>query len=451
MTYRILVADAEPARSASIFERLAREGYDVSIVGGTAAPEGAVPSPDLLVLHAGLYHQDGHALLERLHRSSPELETIFLKDTDADLPPPTSKVVDVLPKNADLDGLVRTVRRLSDRWELRRETRQQYGFQSLIGESTVMRTALDIARRVALTEASAILIRGESGTGKDLLARAIHFESPRAERPFVTVMCTALQDTLLENDLFGHEKGAYTDAKGMKKGLFEVADGGSLFLNEIGDMGLSLQSKLLRVLDEQTFRRVGGSEDIRVNVRIIAATNRDLEALIAAGKFRSDLFYRLNIFPLYLSPLRERSEDLPLFVQHFLRKFGRKYRKNLAGLSPEALSKLQGYDWPGNVRELRNVMERACALSASDTLSAQDLVFWRLGAVPERQRPLSLPPGGVKLDEVERDLVVQAMERAEGNQTMAAALLGISRFRLRGRLKRFRIQVRPDRPSRPRP
>jgi two-component system response regulator AtoC len=255
-------------------------------------------------------------------------------------------------------------------------------------------------------------------------------------------MCTALQDTLLENDLFGHEKGAFTDAKGQKKGLFEMADGGSIFLNEIGDMGPNLQAKLLRVLDEQTFRRVGGAEDVKVDVRVIAATNRDLEQSIREGKFRSDLFYRLNIFPLYLPPLRERLEDIPLFVGHFLKRNARKYRRTFSGISRKAQAKLQAYDWPGNVRELRNVFERACALAAGPEIGEEDLTFWRLGAHPEGRRAVSLPPEGVLLDQVEKDLVLQALQRSEGNQTVAAGLLGISRFRLRSRMKRYGILAR---------
>jgi len=312
-----------------------------------------------------------------------------------------------------------------------------------------MQAVLHLARQMARCEASAIFIRGESGTGKDLLARALHYESLRADRPFVTVMCTALQDTLLENDLFGHEKGAFTDAKGLKKGLFETADGGSIFLNEIGDMGPNLQAKLLRVLDEQTFRRVGGAEDVRVDVRVVAATNRDLEQTIREGKFRPDLFYRLNIFPIYLPPLRERREDIPLFVDHFLKRYSRKYRRTFTGVSRKGSAKLLGYDWPGNVRELRNVLERACALAAGPEIGENDLTFWRMGADPGTRRPIALPPGGLRLDEVEKDLVLQALERSGGNQTLAAALLGISRFRLRGRMRRFDIHAGKSPPRTP--
>jgi transcriptional regulator with GAF, ATPase, and Fis domain len=353
--------------------------------------------------------------------------------------PVSPRISEIVPKPINLDLLVRMVRQFSEATGLRQEARQKYGLAGMIGESAKMQNILKITRLVARSEAEAIFIRGESGTGKDLLARAIHYESPRADRPFVTVMCTALQDTLLENDLFGHEKGAFTDAKGQKQGLFELADGGSIFLNEIGDMGPNLQAKLLRVLDEHTFRRVGGAEDVRVDVRVIAATNRDLELSIREGRFRSDLFYRLNIFPLYLPPLRERMEDIPLFVAHFLKRNARKYRRSYSGINRKAMAKLQGYDWPGNVRELRNVLERACALAAGAEIGEEDLTFWRMGAPPESRPAVSLPPGGVILDQVEKDLVLQALERSSGNQTLAAGLLGISRFRLRSRMKRFGI------------
>ncbi|HVR87570.1 MAG TPA: sigma-54 dependent transcriptional regulator, partial [Planctomycetota bacterium] len=392
-----------------------------------------------------LLDRGGRALLETLHEKSPEMSAILLDGHESPKvarDPISPRIWEIVPKPINLDLLVRTVRQLSDATGLREEARRKYGLAGLIGESAKMRSILKVTRQVSRSEAEAIFIRGESGTGKDLLARAIHYESPRTDRPFVTVMCTALQDTLLENDLFGHEKGAFTDAKGQKQGLFELADGGSIFLNEIGDMGPNLQAKLLRVLDEHTFRRVGGAEDVRVDVRVIAATNRDLEQSIREGRFRSDLFYRLNIFPLYLPPLRERMEDIPLFVAHFLKRNARKYRRSYSGISRKAMAKLQGYDWPGNVRELRNVLERACALGAGPEIGEEDLTFWRMGAAPESRPALPLPPGGVILDQVEKDLVLQALERSSGNQTLAAGLLGISRFRLRSRMKRYGILAR---------
>jgi DNA-binding NtrC family response regulator len=442
MAYRILVADLEPQFAVAITERLLREGFDVASVAAGQEPPGA--SPDLVLLDADMLDQGGRSLVDRLRARSPDLSTLLLEGNSPGATRRTAVEgsLEVLPRSVDLDLLVRTVRELCESRGLRQEARAQYGLGAMIGRSPKMQAVLHVAEQIARSEASAIFIRGESGTGKDLLARALHYESLRIDHPFVTVMCTALQDTLLENDLFGHEKGAFTDAKGLKKGLFELADGGSIFLNEIGDMGPNLQAKLLRVLDEQTFRRVGGAEDVRVDLRVIAATNRDLEDSIRDGKFRPDLFYRLNIFPIYLPPLRERMEDIPLFVEHFLKRNARKYRRTFVGVSRKGMAKLQGYDWPGNVRELRNVLERACALSAGPEIGEGDLTFWRMGAAPENRRAVALPPGGVLLDEVEKDLVVQALERSGGNQTLAAALLGISRFRLRSRMRRFGIRAR---------
>jgi len=450
MPYRILAVDLEPPSATSTLERLRREGFDVESVS-TPSQEPGGAAPDLLLLDSAAPDRGRKALLDRLRARTPDLSVILLgAATTPGLPGPFGEgALEVLPKPVDVDLLVGLIRELCESRGLRHETRAQYGWAVLIGRSPKMQAVLHLARQMARCEASAIFIRGESGTGKDLLARALHYESLRADRPFVTVMCTALQDTLLENDLFGHEKGAFTDAKGLKKGLFETADGGSIFLNEIGDMGPNLQAKLLRVLDEQTFRRVGGAEDVRVDVRVVAATNRDLEQTIREGKFRPDLFYRLNIFPIYLPPLRERREDIPLFVDHFLKRYSRKYRRTFTGVSRKGSAKLLGYDWPGNVRELRNVLERACALAAGPEIGENDLTFWRMGADPGTRRPIALPPGGLRLDEVEKDLVLQALERSGGNQTLAAALLGISRFRLRGRMRRFDIHAGKSPPRTP--
>jgi two-component system response regulator AtoC len=447
MTYRILVADTEPSSGLPIVERLSREGFEVKTMEQPAPSLETFPL-DLLLVDAAFLEEKASPILEQLRRKSPEMAAILLDGVKS---PHSARVAmaqgisEILSKPVDLELLVRRVRQLNESSGLRQEARLQYGLAGLIGASANMKSIFDVALKVARSEASAIFIRGESGTGKDLLARAIHYESTRADHPFVTVMCTALQDTLLENDLFGHEKGAFTDAKGQKKGLFECADGGSIFLNEIGDMGANLQSKLLRVLDEQTFRRVGGADDVKVDVRVIAATNRDLDRSISEGKFRADLFYRLNIFPIYLPPLRERMEDLPMFVAHFLKRNARKYRRTFTGITRKAMAKLQEYDWPGNVRELRNVFERACALSAGPEIGDQDLTFWRMGAQPEQRKSILLPPGGVILDDVEKELVQQALERTGGNQTLAAGLLGISRFRLRSRIKRFGLSSKEAR------
>ncbi len=444
MAYHILVADPDTGRAGGIVERLARDGYDVQSGSHLEAePGGALP--DLLLVDASLLDSAGRIRLHALRSRAPALSVILLGEAMRGTLAKEEEFAEILSRRVDPDLVARSVRRVMEAAGLREEARRRYGLAALIGGSRPIRTVLKNALDVARSEAPAILIRGESGTGKDLLARAIHYESSRAGRPFITVMCTTLQDTLLENELFGHEKGAYTDAKGQKRGVFETADGGTIFLNEIGEMSPQLQAKLLQVLDEQTFRRVGGSEDVRVDVRVIAATNRDLEQSIRTGEFRMDLFYRLNIFPILLPPLRERLDDIPLFVAHFLQRNERKYRRTFTGLGPKAVAKLKAYRWPGNVRELRNVLERACALGTGPEIREGDLQFWEIGAQPGPGHTVLLPPEGLVLEDVERDLVAQALERTLGNQSKAAALLGISRFRLRCRMKRYGLPPKmPD-------
>jgi transcriptional regulator with PAS, ATPase and Fis domain len=311
-----------------------------------------------------------------------------------------------------------------------------------------MTDALALMRRAATSPTSTILLEGESGTGKDLFAKAVHYASPVSKGPFVAVNCAALPDTLLESELFGHERGAFTDARSLKKGLFELADGGTLYLDEIGEMKPGLQAKLLRVIETLTLRRVGGTADISVEVRIVAASNRDLENAVETGAFRTDLFYRLSVVQLRLPPLRDRVEDIPNLVEYFLRDFSVKLRRPLNGVTPEAMEVLMTHRWPGNVRELRNVIERAVLLEEGPLLTTTYLPTPR--PEPARDEPAAggsggapgrfvLPPQGVSLERVEEDLVRQAMAMAKGNQTRAAKLLDVSRDALRYKLKKFGI------------
>ena len=294
------------------------------------------------------------------------------------------------------------------------------------------------AQRVARTSVT-VLITGESGTGKDLVAKSIHYASDRAARPFMNITCTALPETLLESELMGHEQGSFTDAKSSKQGLFELADGGTIFLDEIGDMGVALQSKLLRFLQEKTFRRVGGIKDIKVDVRVIAATNRDLDKAVAAGHFREDLYYRLKVIPVHLPPLRARAEDVPILAAHFINVFNKEFKKGTCGLTDEAVRRLVSYSWPGNVRELRNVIERAMILENKEYLGVEDLPAEVLNRPPLGAEgcPFQLPDGGVALESIEREMVRQALEHTHGNQTRAAQLLDISRDALRYKMKKF--------------
>jgi transcriptional regulator with GAF, ATPase, and Fis domain len=304
-----------------------------------------------------------------------------------------------------------------------------------------MTRIMEVVDQVARTGVSTVLLRGETGTGKDLVARVIHQKSDRAGRPFVNITCTALSETLLESELFGHERGAFTDAKAQKKGLLEVADGGTVFLDEIGDMPAALQAKLLRFLEERKFRRVGGTRELTVDVRVIAATNRDIEQAINEGRFRRDLLYRLNVVTILLPPLRARGDDLRLLAQAFVQRFTREFKKNITAISPRALEKLYSYPWPGNVRELRNVLERAALLCTGTELGPNDIL---LGQAQHATwdwdfEHVTLPPQGFdfrKLGRLERNLLTQALERTGGNQSHAARLLHLTRDRLRYRLQK---------------
>jgi DNA-binding NtrC family response regulator len=325
--------------------------------------------------------------------------------------------------------------------ELRRQTQQQFGFDAIIGRDSSMLQLYDIIKRVAKTGASTVFLRGETGTGKDLVARVIHHNSDRCAMPFVNVTCTALSESLLESELFGHERGAFTDAKAQKKGLFEIADGGTVFLDEVGDMPAALQAKLLRFLEERRFRRVGGTREIGVDVRVIAATNRDLEKAIEEGSFRRDLMYRLNVVTVFLPPLRARGDDIRLLAQHFVTRFATEFKKPITRLSDEARGRLNSYGWPGNVRELRNVVERAVLLCNDNTIHASDIVLGRSEQQPWEWdiENIQLPPEGFdfgKLRNLEYQLLRQALDRTNNNQTQAARLLNLSRDRLRYRLQK---------------
>jgi two-component system, NtrC family, response regulator AtoC len=310
----------------------------------------------------------------------------------------------------------------------------------LVGQSPGFVDSICMLPELARGEAT-VLLSGETGTGKELVARAIHYLGPRAAFPFVPVNCGALPDTLLEAELFGHERGAFTDARLQKRGLLETADGGTVFLDEIAEMVPALQAKLLRFLEEKAFKRVGGSADIRVDVRVVAATNRNLEEEVAKGRFRSDLYYRLNVLPISLPPLRNHPEDVPLLVEYFIDVFNAEFRKRVLGAGPSAYQVLQRYGWPGNVRELRNVVERAMLLSDGERLEARD--FASLSTAAGSGDEIELPPNGVDLEQLERSLVIQALRRAGGNQTRAAGLLGLNRDQIRYRIDKFGLTTTP--------
>ncbi len=339
----------------------------------------------------------------------------------------------------DLDGMVAMIRDVTD--EVTPQKRE------VVAESRVMRDLMNFTRRVAASEATTILLEGENGTGKDLIAKTLHYESTRRAEPFIAINCAAIPDTLLESELFGYEKGAFTDAKAQKRGIFELADRGSLFLDEIGEIPLMLQAKLLRVLEEQSFRRLGGLKDIQLNVRVIAATNRNLREQVAGGHFRQDLYFRLNVIHVAIPALRERGEDIVPLARFFINHYNQKFKRQIEGITPEAAHVLLSHDWPGNVRELRNAIERAMILEESRMITPASLPLSLSEGIREHHSMAaaagvapSIPENGMSLAEHERTLLKQALERAKGNQTQAAKLLHITRDTLRYKMKKFNLR-----------
>jgi transcriptional regulator with GAF, ATPase, and Fis domain len=335
---------------------------------------------------------------------------------------------------------------LKENQYFRQELRDKYQLENVVGRTPAM---LEVYKTVArlVNSNTTVLLQGESGTGKELIARAIHFNGPRAERPFVAVECASLAETLLESELFGHVRGAFTGAVETKKGLFEVADGGTVFLDEIAEISLALQAKLLRVLQEHEIRRVGGTAPIALDVRVIAATNKDLESLVKAGRFREDVFYRLNVVTVHLPPLRERREDIPLLATHFLRKYSEANRKPITHITPPALELLSRYDWPGNVRELEHAIERAVTLTMHTCVLPEDL--------PPKLQPQTIPPylrpahPWLSLEDMEKQHIQDVLQATQGNKQKAAQILGINRRSLYRMAKRYGLNLDEDQPRKP--
>ena len=459
---RVLVVDDERSMQEFLEILLRKEGYDVATAGDVPSALIALDSDDfdLVISDIQMPDRSGLDLLRALRQAQPEIVVIMITafaTTETALAAMKEGAYDYITKPFKVDEIKLVVKKAlekkllaAENARLRHELRSERQQRPLVGNSPRMQQLYEMIGRVAATKTN-VLIVGESGTGKELVARAIHAESDRADKSFVALNCAAIPENLLESELFGHVKGAFTGAVGNKAGLFELADLGTLFLDEVGELTPPLQVKLLRAIQEKTIRRVGGTSDRRVDVRILAATNRRLEDEVSAGRFREDLYYRLNVIQLPLPPLRERMEDLPLLVHHFVEKYTRELGKSVRGVSDEAMERLRAHSYPGNVRELENVIERAVALARGEWIDRESLPPALLQPPAERTSA-ALPQGSVDLDNLvadyERGLLVEALRRAGGVKKRAAHLLGISFRSFRYRLEKLGLDE-PGEPSEP--
>ncbi|HBH03921.1 MAG TPA: Fis family transcriptional regulator [Candidatus Rokubacteria bacterium] len=447
---RILVVDDEEIVRESMAGWLEKDGYTVATApdGPTAVERLRAEPWSILLVDLKMPGMDGLGVLEEARKLRPDAVVVIMTayaTVDTAVTAMKMGAFDYLVKPFDPEELSLLTQKIVAQQALARENillrkvlKREYRFRDLLSNSPKMHAVFDLAR-VAARSHSTILVQGESGTGKELLARAIHVESPRSTGPFVAVSCAALTETLLESELFGHEKGAFTGAVSRRKGKFEAAHGGTLFLDEIGDVSPKLQLDLLRVLEERRFSRVGGTESIQVDVRIIAATNRDLKKALEDGRFREDLYYRLNVIPITLPPLRQRREDLPLLVEHFLEHLGVELGRKLEAVSAEGMRLLTAHDWPGNVRELRNVLERAAVVASGPILDVADLGLLEVHT-EERQGSEGL----ASLEEVERRHIAEVLRRTGGNVSHAARILGIDRVTLYSKIKRYELRKEPE-------
>jgi two-component system response regulator AtoC len=445
-TIHILAVDDDAVACDLLREVLEQEGYAVNTATtGQAAMQLAREVPfDLALIDIRMPDISGIEVLKALKRANPQMPVLMLtaySSMDTTIEAIREGAYDYLSKPCKMEELTITVKRALEQYQLlrenqyfRQELREKYKFENIVGTTPAMLAVYKTVARLVDSKAT-VLIEGESGTGKELIARAIHFNGPRAERPFVAVECASLAESLLESELFGHVRGAFTGAVETKKGLFEIADGGTIFLDEIAEISLGLQAKLLRVLQEHEIRRVGGTQPIQLDVRVIAATNKNVEVLVKAGRFREDLFYRLNVVMLHLPPLRQRQEDIPLLANHFLRKYSEVNHKLISHITQEAMELLSAYHWPGNVRELDHTIERAVTLTMNNALLPADLP-------PRLQQQTDVPhlgptPPLLTLEELEKQHIQAVLRATEGNKKRAAQILGINRRSLYRMAKRY--------------
>ncbi len=452
---KILVVDDEHLIRWSLEQNLKKQGYEVvtAASGEDALRIAREEQPDLVLLDIQLPGISGIEVLEKLKDYDEELVVIMVTaqgGLEIAVNAMRLGAHDYVSKPFNLDELAIIIRKALETSDLKREvarlrseTKKSFP-PNIIGDSRHMKYLMEILDKVARSEASTVLVQGESGTGKELVAKWVHYSSNRAEKPFVAINCAAVPATLLESELFGHEKGAFTDAKTTKKGLFELADGGTVFLDEIGDMEMGMQAKLLRFLEDRTFRRIGGGRVFSVDVRIISATNKDLQKAIEEKSFRNDLYYRLQVIPIFLPPLRERREDIIPLASHFIEVYNRDFNKKVQGIAPMAERMLLDYGWPGNVRELKNVIERAIILGNDETLLLDHLPLEIVaksssegGAQLAPMSMFHLPPEGVDIEEVEKELIRQALDSTEWNQSKAAKKLNLGIDAFRYRMKKF--------------
>lgn len=448
MKKRILVVEDEEKLRRVIELHLVSCGYEVEKAGSAEQALKLADRADLVLTDLRLPGIDGLELLACLRRQNtftPVVVMTAFGSVETAVQAMKAGAVDFLTKPFSLDHLVTVLQKALEFRALRDENRQlreelgrRYDFANIVGRSAPMQEIFATIVRVAPTRAT-VLLAGESGVGKDLIARAIHFHSPRRDRPLVKINCTAIPENLMESELFGYEKGAFTGATTSKPGKFEQADTGTVFLDEIGDVPASVQVKLLRVLQEREFERLGSNVTRHIDVRVVAATNQDLRAALEQGTFREDLYYRLNVVPINIPPLRERKSDIPFLARHFLAKHGPEMGSRVEHITDAAMAVLMAYHWPGNVRELENVMERSLVMCAGDTLDAGDIKLETAPRRPNHGAPPFLPEG-MTLDQYEQEIIREALRRADGNKSQAARLLGLTRNALRYRLAQMGLE-----------